>query len=133
MTGPEFILLFSTVTFHICIYFPVEMVFRLQRLFFWRCSASLSLSLSSPAPCTNTHLPCLFIPSPHTAAHQSSFLNQGFHTAQSLSKVHKTLDLASLKRAKKLVQNFSIMPKLREFCKCAVNGYLGICLMKFTG
>lgn len=72
------------------------------------------LSLSSPAPCTNTHLPCLFIPSPHTAEHQSSFLNQGFHTVQSLSKVHKTLDLTCLKRAKKMAQNFSIMPKLRE-------------------
>lgn len=31
---PGFILLFSAVTFHICVYFPVEMVFRLQRLCF---------------------------------------------------------------------------------------------------
>lgn len=59
VTAPEFILLCSTVTFHICIYFAVETVSRLQRLFFWCYSASLSLGLS---PCSSTHFPCLFIP-----------------------------------------------------------------------
>lgn len=99
VTVPEFILLFSTVTFHICIYFPVEMVFRLQRLFFWCYSASLPLSLASlPAPTLICH--AFSSPPLHTDAHQSSFLNQGFHTVQSLSKVYKTLDLACLKRAK---------------------------------
>ena len=68
LTVPEFILLFQTVIFHICIYFTIEMVLGLQRLFAGCYSASLF-----PAHCSNTHLPCRFIPSPHTAEHCLSF------------------------------------------------------------
>lgn len=42
---PEFILLFQPVIFHICIYFPVEMVLGLQRLFAGCYSTSLPRSL----------------------------------------------------------------------------------------
>lgn len=71
LTVPAFILLFQAVIFHICIYFSVEMVLGLQRLFAGCYSASLF-----SAHCSNTHLPCRFIPSPHTAKHSLSFLNQ---------------------------------------------------------
>ena len=63
---------FQAVTFHICIYFPVEIVLGLLRL----CTGCYSASLF-PTRCSSTHLPCCFIPSPHTAEHRLSFLNQG--------------------------------------------------------
>lgn len=44
LTVPEFILLFSTVTFHICIYFPVEMVLGASEAVCWLLF-SLPLSL----------------------------------------------------------------------------------------
>lgn len=127
MTVAEFILLFSTVTFHICIYFPVEMVFRLQRLFFWCCSASfsLSLSLSAPAPCSSTHLPCLFIRSPHSAEHQSSLLNQRFFPP---FKGPQTPWFGLFEEGKKLAKNASIR-------RGGVNAQLivmSVCLMKYT-
>ena len=76
--SPSLFCYFSTVIFHICICFPMEMVLGLQRLFAGCYSASPSLSHSPfPAPRSSTHLPCRFIPSPHTAEHRLSFLNKG--------------------------------------------------------
>lgn len=123
MTVAEFILLFSTVTFHICIYFPVEMVFRLQRLFFWCCSASLSLSRSLfPSSLLQHSFAMPFHPlASHCRApvepFKSAFLSP-------LSKVHKPLDLACLKRAK----NWLRMPQLGE----AALIVMSVCLMKYT-
>lgn len=71
LTVPAFILLFQAVIFHICIYFHVEMVLKLQKLF-----SSCYSSSRFPAHCSNAHLPCCFIPSLHTAVHSLSFLKQ---------------------------------------------------------
>lgn len=74
----EFIfLLSSTVTFHIGACFPVKDCWGLQRLFCWLLFSLSLFSAPHPTPCSSTHLPCRFIPSPRSAEHRLSFLNQG--------------------------------------------------------
>lgn len=84
-------------------------------------------SLSCPTPCSNTHLPCLFIPSPSYWCTPVKLFKPGFPYC-SIPKVYKTLDLVCLK-PKIDRQCLNKVPIKRLAVKCTVNGYLCVCLM----
>lgn len=90
---------------------------------------SASLSLSRPAPCSNTHLPCLFIPSPSCCWAPVELFKPGFPYCSSPLKGLQNQWFDLFEVGKKYWECLNNIPINRLGVKCTVNGYLFVCVM----